>query len=229
MTPSIKYLWIAPALLLLLLTRCKKPDPYTAPNNNNNSDTTFPDKGLVANFNFKTGTYWIYRDSVSGRMDSFYVSNNTTQAWQSLHSTGPGTAYFEYLIVYTINISSRNIDSPQLAASSTLSMSLLNNYSTLTYLINGNMSAYNPFFMYPTSSSIPSSDSTETNAVISSYASYSVSGNLYNNVTEIAHDSTGTSDRFFVSDGTGIVKMRINHPAQSIHFVWELYRSHILL
>ncbi len=229
MTPSIKYLLIAPALLLLLFTRCKKSDPYIAPNNNNNSDTTFPDKGLVANFNFKPGTYWIYRDSVSGRMDSFYVSDNTTQAWQSLNSTGPGNAHFMYLIVYTINISSRNIDSPQLAASSTLSMSLMNNYSTLNYLINGNMTVYTPFFMYPTSSSFPSSDSSETNSVVRSYASYSVNGNLYNNVTEIAHDSTGTNDRFFVSDSTGIVKMCINHPAQSIHYVWELSRYHAVL
>ena len=34
---------------------------------------------LIASFNYKPGTYWIYRDSISGEIDSFFVRSNTAE------------------------------------------------------------------------------------------------------------------------------------------------------
>lgn len=34
------------------------------------------DSATEKNFSFKTGSYWVYRDSLSGKVDSFFVSRN---------------------------------------------------------------------------------------------------------------------------------------------------------
>ena len=44
---------------------------------NRNSITKVPvNADLKAAFNYKPGTYWIYRDSISGIIDSFFVRSN---------------------------------------------------------------------------------------------------------------------------------------------------------
>lgn len=56
----MKNLLITLAALMLVLG-CKK------------ERTTYAPVGLKRNFSFKEGSYWIYRDSISGREDSCYV------------------------------------------------------------------------------------------------------------------------------------------------------------
>lgn len=59
--PMEKYLTIA---LLLLFAACKKDGKPYMPLN----------ADLKKNYSFKVGSYWIYRDSLTGRVDSFYVT-----------------------------------------------------------------------------------------------------------------------------------------------------------
>ena len=56
-------------ILVFLLSECKK----TGKKEFVELDT---DSAMAVHFNFKPGTYWIYMDSLSGRIDSFYVRNN---------------------------------------------------------------------------------------------------------------------------------------------------------
>ncbi len=51
---------------VIALASCGKPKLETNPVN----------PALKADFNYKPGTYWIYRDSISGMIDSFYVTSN---------------------------------------------------------------------------------------------------------------------------------------------------------
>ena len=77
-------------LMVIFFTTCKK-DP----------DTTEPEPGsdyvhqdLTAYSHFKTGTYWIYKDSTSGVEDSVYVYYDTSFVY---HQTGATQADGDYM------------------------------------------------------------------------------------------------------------------------------------
>ena len=42
----------------------------------NNSPHYKLNSGLQANFGYNIGSYWIYRDSINGEIDSYYVSSS---------------------------------------------------------------------------------------------------------------------------------------------------------
>jgi|GEM_PF-2339591 len=61
------------SFLAVVLTACTKPEkPYHQ-----------LDKSLSAFFDFKDDSYWIYQESISGRTDSFWVSNYMHWRWSS--------------------------------------------------------------------------------------------------------------------------------------------------
>src|ERR1041384_4630419 len=66
----------------LILCSCKKETPQATPAR---LITLLGTATLDEWVNFKTGTYWIYRDSVSGKTDSVYVTKNTAITYK--HST----------------------------------------------------------------------------------------------------------------------------------------------
>lgn len=53
-------------ILLFAIYACKDKSPNITPVN----------ADMVKHFNYKQGSYWIYRDTISGRTDSFAVSSN---------------------------------------------------------------------------------------------------------------------------------------------------------
>ena len=55
-------------LFWLLLTNCDKTT----------NSTISGAPSLMSNFNFKPGTYWIYKDSITGEIDSYSVYGNQT-------------------------------------------------------------------------------------------------------------------------------------------------------
>lgn len=69
-------------MIAILAIGCKKKEEF--------SKTIDPK--MKQYFSFQPGTYWIYKDSVSGKEDSFYVSQNTT-------TTKDGIEYNETLIM----------------------------------------------------------------------------------------------------------------------------------
>ena len=61
-----KYFGLCSMLVFIIVAACNK-----------NNERHIPiDADVLANFNYKSGSYWIYRDSLSGQVDSFYVTYN---------------------------------------------------------------------------------------------------------------------------------------------------------
>lgn len=68
----IRIILLISAVISTLLYSCKKQ-----------YNTAYIDPELKKHFNFKAGTYWIYRDSLTGSMDTFTVYGNTTTITES--------------------------------------------------------------------------------------------------------------------------------------------------
>ena len=214
MSQSLRYLYLCSITILILFFGCSKDSNYVAPVTYSHSDSTFPNTALTTNFNFKPGTYWIYKDSLSGATDSFYVSDLSTQAWQSLHSTSPGNAVYDYLVFYVLTIQSQNTDNPHVNDSVSMSFTLRFNSNYVTYQEGAEVISYQPLFSYPLGDP--------------SYSTLNVNGIAYRNVNVLSPDSSATNSQYYICEGVGLVKMRIDHPSQGIHRVWELFRSHII-
>jgi hypothetical protein len=78
---------LIPAALLLLLGACRHKQAQP--------ETIYVDSATRQHFLFKPGSYWIYKDSVSGRVDSCYVTkldssvgrnSDNTKNYQSIFS-----------------------------------------------------------------------------------------------------------------------------------------------
>src|ERR1039457_5726431 len=91
-----KQLFFLAIILLLLFEGCGKKS----------SNSTPVDATLKKYFSYKVGTYWIYRDSLRGEIDSFVVLSDNNG---SASTNGPGVDYeMERIARYINNI---NIDS----------------------------------------------------------------------------------------------------------------------
>ncbi len=222
----MKNILLSVAIILLLLNACKKPNitHYTI-----NAD-------LKAAFNYQVGTYWIYRDSIGGGIDSFYVTKNQSGTSSVLDHNGDGYTN-EGIAVY---ISEQNI-SPGLAdtaneyweyhyQSSMFNMNYFSLNKTLVQLF--------PLIDYPFQSTLSGSGAPgappypQNGNVISISNSYTLNGNTFTNVAVVNHIANAPAlqynDVFYISQSAGIFKMRLNHPLDSVYRVWELQRWKIV-
>jgi len=192
--------------------------------------------GLKAAFNYKPGTYWIYRDSVSGMTDSFFVTDNEP----SVSSTTPhDPREAVHTEIITISISDVNI--APVPANTTINQWTLS-YSGVNMYLATDMLEYQPVTTYPFPSDSILSDynsPADTGRFTNIYISYQVSGNTFANVGAINHrgyvDRSYTNqpnytynDWFCLSADAGFVKMIFNHPQDSSYRVWELQRYKIV-
>ena len=202
---------------------CKKPSTPNYPINNS----------LKAAFNFQPGTYWIYRDSISGDVDSFYVQANGT----GNNSNSAGYTY--------------DLTEVQIFEVSAL-ISIDTQYWQYYYL--GNVievgyygpkmheADYAPFINYPFQDSLTfphygSSNllNADSGSVARIFTSYTLNTNVFTNVAETYqwyNNNAGTgllfNDIFFICPNIGIIKMKLYHPLDAINRVWELQRYHIV-
>jgi hypothetical protein len=69
--------------------------------------------------------------------------------------------------------------------------------------------------------------------------SFTISNKTYQQVTEFDHYTNLTrswlqppyliyDDQLFLSPGVGIIKLRLNHPVDSVYRVWELQRYNVV-
>jgi hypothetical protein len=211
MKPTLlKYTIIWLTLLSCIIASCTKKTKSTA-----------IDADVKKYFSFKKGTYWIYKDSVSGQMDSFAVENNNTVSY-------PGNSYnsafddeTDYYWVYANGVINDTISGY---------WSLAQNGVSLYYAENSDYFS-GPLFVYPFTAGY----TFEYRYIISNvYPTFHLNGNTYNTVAEIGQtgpfaDSTGThtyNDLFYVSTDAGIIKMKFNHGTMQRN--WELVRYHIV-
>lgn len=185
--------------------------------------------GLKANFGFKAGTYWVYKDSITGRIDSFIVSN-VTDAYKTNYMTG-GTAFQDEEMYITMT-DYKNEDSIGLwyfyLESNGMAISFKYNddtpvnfdYALFSYpiKINGTV-PFNPY---------------DTGIVINIYPSFLLNSQSYINTALILHMSHPLStimphnDQYYVNDSVGIIKMTLNYPPDSIYRVMELQNYKII-
>lgn len=191
---------------------------------------------VKARLDFKPGTYWIYLDSLNGRVDSFYVRSNE---YVQLAET---YAVYNY---HLITVAQVNMDGTAPADSANWIYSYQGtkimvdyNYTTYSYGWK-NQIQFHPLFLYPYSLG-DLKGKYDTTALTQIDSFYSVNSLPFYNVASIYHFSddgavsTGVVNRtrytnwFYVNDSVGIVRMNINHPDHGIRHDWCLLRYNIV-
>jgi len=229
-------------LCILLLAACSRP-----------SSVKHINSALVSGYTFKPGTYWIFRDSVSGRIDSFYVTDcSSSSAGASPVSISGGGSYSEQIAV-TIG---RSILIPGGATTDTQGMAMvisgdeLRIYYTYSHGANinfGNIDDQAGAYVYLNSGkmvleypfvngySYPQNDTEYTNVSMT----YTVAGVSYSgvtdcivrntiNVTQPIPSSKSFNDDLAFAPKIGMIKMVLDHPEEPLFRVWELQRKHVV-
>ena len=184
---------------------------------------------LVAAFNYQPGTYWVYKDSISGVFDSFYVyKNEFSQNFDN--SSGRQIKNDSYSIY--VKQSSPFVNTTE----SPWRIDLFDYEMDIIYLNKNN--AHLQLLLYPYDTDTMQRDYDDTILFIA-HPTFFLNGSTYQNVEEIHHSFTlnplviygpafTLHDIYYINSTVGIVKMRIDHPADSTLFVWELQRYKIV-
>ncbi len=202
-------------LLLLFLSACKKKQ-------------TYPHYLLAVNENMQRdycylpGSYWIYKDSVTGRMDSFEVAATT---FDSSLMAGRGDVWVAENHMYIYGF---NLDSP----SSKPSIWEWEFRENRLYVYNLDFAVLfrfpEPFIKYPIEDNMQWNSL--GNCVIISSPVFELNGLTYNNVIEVHRyipgDSTHFDHWFYMNPSAGIIKMKLNTPGDTI--ILELQRYHMV-
>ena len=225
-------------LISILIYGCSKPKVTYYPIN----------AQLKAAFNYQVGTYWIYRDSISGREDSFYVIENNASVNNHIDKYGGGyTMDFIAIEIKELNISPLPISNIVQYYDFGYFINILVIATSETKIYTGNIQ-YCPMINYPYHDPIqltnlggPVASYSETSRISNIYNTFNLNGTFFNNTIEVNHSASiiaqmnypltnpySYSDDFFISPDAGIIKMRLNHPQDTIHRVWELERYKIV-
>lgn len=198
---------------------------------------------LKKDFNFKVGSYWIMKDSASGRTDSFYVvSQSNTHGVQSSMLLDR----YETEIV-DIFIAQHSLDAAYAADSFRYEWWMNGGFIDFNFFhpsaktVAGRELGLYMHLMYPFAANTQQADSSATDLTGFYYGShypvYTFNGREYGNVFELGHSreygKTSSSPYFFynqvlLSSEAGYIKFRQRHPQDSFSYVWELQRSHIV-
>jgi len=193
-------------------------------------------KDLKARFGFKPGSYWIYRDSVTGETDSAYVYSTQTNYMYKGCLLYSGEPEFEYNTVF-VRVARNNgsLDSERWnfnMEESSFNMACVNSADRVESQLSFNLFNW-PFITGAPSTSgcvLPPDVSVVTNVV----SPLTLAGQTYSNLARSNHvpgvtdSSLVYNDFFYVSEDVGIVKLVFDHPTIPVHRVLELQRSHII-
>ena len=217
-------------LLLLLigiigLNACSKKGPSEPAIDHVNA-------ALKAAFNYKIGTYWIYRDSLNGRVDSFFVTSNTDKYTDLPNGTGSLNSKESM----DIRISEQKVGLPLADTQSWIFFYEVSMFCVNFTEKNTNMLIeYVPLINYPFQMQLHREgllpQYTDSGIVNSINNAYSINGHTFFDVAIVTHSITATNitynDCFYICPEAGLIKMRLNHPHDSLVRVWELQRWHI--
>jgi hypothetical protein len=179
---------------------------------------------LKATFGYKIGSYWVYRDSVSGEIDSFYVQNS---AFCTQHSYGSDVDRMDIAIRC---MRSSPVDSEFWLINlidSTFSIDFLNHSDYIQARMHFFLFSY-PFMQRPAGGGY------DSGYVSNIFSTYNVNGQAHNNVILSYHTNSRRynpsiyEDEFYVSSISGIVKVIFNHPQDSTFRVLELQKWNII-
>ena len=191
---------------------------------------------MKASFNYKPGTYWIYKDSVTGAMDSAYVVSNNVNYYTRGCVLYDGQPKYERMDVLIRVATSNPADSETWAlyfGDTTCS------FQPQSWTDSVESSLYVTLFHYPlkVEAANPTSGCVllfDAGAVTDIVPVMSFSGQNFTNTARSKHDNlSGTpyyayNDCFYVNEDAGIIKLVFNHPQDSVHRVLELQRYKIV-
>ncbi len=216
--------------IIAAFSNCKKPDTKR-----DYVDLDI-DSAVKARLNFLPGTYWIYKDASTGRVDSFYVRSNEYQDQMETY------VVYKYHI---ITIAQVNIDGTAPADSANWvfdyrSTKIVANYNYTTFDYGWkNQILFEPLFLYPYSfGDIKGKNDTAAITMISD--TMNINGLHFDRVAEVYHFSddgsvssgivnrTRLTDWFYVNDSVGMIRMVIDHWDHDIHHDWGLIRYNIV-
>ncbi len=174
-------------------------------------------------FYYKPGTYWIYKDSLNGNVDSFAVVSSYLDSNAILPGKGAAQAYNVVINVTEFSISNGG------SIVSTWKWQLMGTalYSNL-YYDSGSLDYYTPFLYVPLyrtgmETSGPHGNHLDTDT----FSACTVSGIVYRVAELHQYDNHHKyNDWFYVNGDVGIVKMRARCIDAQYH-IWELQRCHI--
>ena len=177
---------------------------------------------LMKAFNFQKGSYWIYKDVLTGRTDSFYVSGNEAGTNSTTPHNPKEAIHTEYIYIY---ISQKNIGpSPSDTLISTWQLSLSDHTmhigsNTITWYFGDKSSVYYPF--QTATGDYTFNGITYINTDIIGIADSEKAG-PYNPKAYKAYDS------LYLCPGTGFIRMNFDHPLDTFARDWQLQRSKIV-
>lgn len=158
------------------------------------SKKIYVDGELVNHFYFKKGSYWIYRDSLTGVKDSVSVQRTQESFSGDIKSIEQHQSIFIELTEFNDSNRGGIFIGDILLTSNTLA---LDHLSTTTF---GRVSSIYPY--QPTYATIP------------------INGHIFTNVL----DMTDSNYRVFINVSVGIIKMKVKYPYDTIKYIWELER-----
>lgn len=192
---------IVPVLLLC----CKKKERPSTP----------VDPLVKRYFSYKKGSYWIYKDRITGDMDSIFVS----EAYTEIIDDNLERYDFEYSELSGID--------PKIA---TRGCWILRDriVEIRLYDISGLLSFAYPF---PELTKFPVQLGPDSTQVIAVETSFSLNNNVFDTAIVIekkyVYNPAG-EDTFFINKDVGIIKMKLNHPSRNIDRTWELVKYKIV-
>ncbi len=172
------------------LPSCKKPEP----------EYHYVSKELKEYFDWKVGTYWVFYDSVAGKVDSVSVVGYAVNSPEMTGSRGEENVAFVMEGYYR----GAGYDSCSwnfiLSSSNSVFLSIKKVYSLLAY----NKFMFNiPFYV----GSYPSGDATHPTIVSTFYPTLNIGGNTYYDVYKIhfTYQNTQYYDTYYINKDYGIV------------------------
>jgi len=190
------------------------------------------DAALQNAYSFQKGTYWIYKDSLSGDVDSFFVTDQSIVAVETDDDINDR-------IFITISEKSE-----YRAKTETSQWQLLLNHSTIDLSwIQDNATPisrpdynYDPLAFYPFVIGTTVGDEHYVSTIMQIFGTYPIGANTFKKVALINESlsippNNGypyMNDWLYLSDGIGIIKMHLYHPQDTLDRIWELQGWHIV-
>jgi hypothetical protein len=185
---------------LMLVMGCKK------------EHTLYLSEDIKKNFSYKPGSYWIYKDSVTGREDSCYFLNTTT----SFQEPSVGSTYSDYdkveLMVLTTKLA-------------TLHKSKKTNIEIEFYLYSDVLSGAldrSSSNSIPFGCNLPISEEAIKKYNLSNYLEFLPTININGSDFKKAYIIKLDSSSFFLNESVGLLKMKTTY--DSVAYNWEIVR-----
>jgi hypothetical protein len=213
-------------LIVLIITSCTK---------NNKTVYGYPvNDAIKKDFNFLPGTYWIYRDSTTGRIDSFSVTSNTPTRKYNLGGRYSPDDWRDYI---DITITDYRVSPLPVTDSQEWYFHF---HDDEIYVEMAHMGGLKGIFSvgYPKHDSfIKENPYVDTGSIITILGSYTLNSNHFSSVCKINSNYqlsiTGSSgfaiydinDQHYLCPNIGIVKMKLYHEEDTtLNRVLELLR-----